>query len=240
MGWRGKYPEKGSSAASSALDMPRGRLRAWFDGAKPDPAHAVEAADMNGWLDAAPGDRIFAALTICHGWVVAGGSIEATRWMPMFVVGDGDPVAGLRDCLDDLGVGVSISREGSERRAHELRPSVNGPVLGRFLHAILGAPLGRKTDGDLSLPRWLREAPFDTRLRWARTVVSLRGTPIDPARGYRLQMREEDRPRDWYDSLGELFRELVGEADEIVVGEQSVRFRERAAAMLDVVPSLPE
>lgn len=62
--WRGTHPQKGSQAAASALDLPRGRIRPWFDGAKPDPVHAVDTAEANGWLDAQPSDRVFEALSV--------------------------------------------------------------------------------------------------------------------------------------------------------------------------------
>jgi hypothetical protein len=58
--------------------MPRGRLRTWFDGGKPDPAHAIDTAETNGWLDAQPGERTFEALALLHAWVLAGGGIASS------------------------------------------------------------------------------------------------------------------------------------------------------------------
>jgi hypothetical protein len=242
--WRSKYPDKGSSAASSALDLPRGRIRPWFNGSKPDPARAVEVADVNGWLDAQPGSQVFEALSVLHAWILAGGSILAKTYVPRLAVDTDDPRKLAAVALDVVGVDVTVSRErehdSEPSRSAELRPMDHASTLGRFLVAVLDAPLGEKAGHDIHVPAWLAATPFDTQLRWARTVVTLRGTQTDPRHGYRCQLKEESRPEDYYHDLGDCFATIVGDDDQVTVGAQTIRLRKRAAALLDVVPHLPD
>ena len=47
-----EHPEKGSHVVSTALELPRSRIRPWVDGdAKPDPVRAIDSARDRGWLD---------------------------------------------------------------------------------------------------------------------------------------------------------------------------------------------
>lgn len=43
-----EHPNKGSSAVASALELPRGRIRPWMDGARPDPVCAIQTAEEHG------------------------------------------------------------------------------------------------------------------------------------------------------------------------------------------------
>ena len=192
--WRGKHPNKGSSAASSALDLPRSRIRPWFDkGSKPEPVHAVDTAEEHGWLDAQPGERVFEALSVLHAWVYAGGSIEQTNYASTFAVGKEDPRDLAIEALQAVGLRASVDREDDPHRATEVRPAgPGGTHLGRFLHGVLGAPIGPKTERSaVELPTWLIESGASTRLRWARVYVELRGVRLDEDRhGYTLQLYE--------------------------------------------------
>jgi hypothetical protein len=50
--YRLSHPDAGSTAVARALELPRSRVRPWLDGSAPDPVHAVQDAQRNGWLDA--------------------------------------------------------------------------------------------------------------------------------------------------------------------------------------------
>lgn len=68
------HPNKGSSAISSALDLPRGRVRGWVDAdGKPDAMRGIETAREYGWLDATYRDDVFQALNTLVANVFSGG-----------------------------------------------------------------------------------------------------------------------------------------------------------------------
>ncbi len=53
MRYASEHPTKGSYAVSSALEIPRSRIRPWIDGdSRPDAVRALEAAEKYGWLEA--------------------------------------------------------------------------------------------------------------------------------------------------------------------------------------------
>jgi hypothetical protein len=126
-------------------------------------------------------------------------------------------------------------------RATEIRPAGDGRAhLGRYLHGVLGAPIGPKNErAGIELPEWLREAGASTRLRWARVYVTLRGTAIDEDQhGYALQLKEE-RSQRFRQAFGDLLATLAP-ADSVMVGQRAVLLRPSAAREFDVVPTLPK
>ncbi|MEF8863973.1 MAG: hypothetical protein V5A40_19830, partial [Haloarculaceae archaeon] len=239
--WRGKYPNKGSSAAASALDLPRSRIRPWFEGSKPDPVHAVDTAEQHGWLDARPGDRILEALSVLHAWVYAGGSIEQRHYVPTFAVGSDDPRDLAIEALRAVGLDATVARADEPGRATEVRPAGDGGShLGRFLHGVLGAPVGPKNErSDIEIPAWLTAVGASTRLRWARVYVVLRSTRIDDTRHGYSRLIKEERSRSFRRAFGELLSGLAPR-DSVTVGKRGVLLRPDASREFDVVPSLPE
>ncbi|MFB6119062.1 hypothetical protein [Halosegnis sp.] len=208
------HPNAGSTAVARALELPRSRVRPWPDDGMPDAVRAIETAARKGWLDAAPGDRPWAGLTIMHAWIVGGGAITARNWRPRFAVGDDDPEAALRAAARAVDVQVAEQHTDAVGRGRELAVTTHGAVLGRYLGGVLDVPVGPKAGGDQSLPQWLTAAPFDTQLRWARTYVSLRGTTVPEGHGYRLQLKEEGRPAAWFRQVAALSRELIGDPNK--------------------------
>lgn len=238
--WRGTHPNSGSQAAASALDLPRSRIRPWFNGSKPDPVHAVDTAEQHGWLDARPGERVFEALSVLNAWVFAGGSINQRHYVPAFAVGNGDPRELAVEALRAVGLTATSNRSDEPGRATEIRPSgAGGSHLGRYLYGVLGAPIGPKNEGsDIDVPPWLADVGASTRLRWGRVYVALRGTRINEARhGYALQLTEARTPA-FRRALADL---LVGlaPADSVTVGEHGIFLRPAAAREFDIVPTLP-
>jgi len=239
--WRGEHPNRGSSAAASALDLPRGRIRPWFDGAKPDPVHAVDTAERHGWLDARPGERVFEALSILHSWVYAGGSIEQRHYVPIFAVGDEDPCDLAVEALRAVGLDATVERADEPARATEVRPAGEGRShLGRVLHGVLGAPIGPKNErAEIQIPAWLSDAGASTRLRWARAYVVLRGTQIDDTRHGYARLLQEARSEAFRQDIGKLLAGLAPRGS-VTVGKQGIFLRPDAAREFDVVPALPE
>ena len=60
-------PDSGSSALSSKLEMPRGRIRSWDS--KPDPARAVEVAEQRDWFGGRDTDEFAALNQLVLRWV---------------------------------------------------------------------------------------------------------------------------------------------------------------------------
>jgi hypothetical protein len=89
----------------------------------------------------------------------------------------------------------------------------------------------------LALPTWLDTVGAGTQLRFARTYVNLRATPIDEQHGYTRQLKEE-RTQPFIESLGELFQSL-SPPETVTTGKKVIRLRPAAARELDVIPSLP-
>lgn len=232
-----EHPQKESTAVATALELPRSRIRPWLDRGMPDAARAIATAAGKGWLDATPGERVFAGLTVLHAWVTAGGSIAAQTWLPRFVASDGDPERALQPALRAVDMQADTQHAASDGRATEYQPSTHGTVLGRFLGGVFGAPVGEKAGTDQQLPDWIRSVPTATQRRWLRTYVSLRGTPIDRGHGYTVACFAADRPGDWYAALAGLADDVCSD-ETATAGARGLLLRPAAADALDVEPTV--
>lgn len=238
--YRGEHPDKGSSAVASALELPRGRIRPWFDGAKPDPVRGIDAAEERSWLDVDPGDPVFDGLTVLHAWIFAGGSIQRDTYVPAFAVGEADPAHLCRAALEAVGLDVTEAHVESSSRATEFRPSDAASPFGRFLVGALEAPAGEKAaDADITIPEWVTDMPEPARLLWARTYVTLRGTPFPEVHGYTLQIKEK-RPQTYLRSLKTVFDSVVDDPATVAVGKHVIRLKPAAVDRLDRTPSLSD
>lgn len=127
----------------------------------------------------------------------------------------------LGQSTDRLGIG--INRDEDPHRATEARPAGQGGThLGRFLHGVLGAPIGPKTERSaVELPAWLFGSGASTRLRWARVYVTLRAVRLDEEQhGYSHQLYEA-RSRAFQRQLREFF-EGVAPAESVTLAERGV------------------
>lgn len=238
--WRTKHPKQGSYAASTALGLPRGRLRTWFDGGKPDPFYAIDTADSRGWIDTVPGERTFEGLSVIHAWVLAGGSIATSSFVPSLAIGTKDPVELAHEAFDAVGVTHQSVNESTSKRAHEIRPKgQGGSHLGRFLHGVLGAPIGGKTQIGADTLEFLESVPRTTLLRWCQTYVTLRGASLDSNRKKRTVRLGEQRSQEYRRALASLLRKAVNEDAHVTVTRRATFIGADTPDILDVVPSLP-
>ena len=241
MRWRAAHPQQGSYAASRALELPRGRLRGWFDGAKPDAVRAIETGESHGWVDAVPGEPTFEGLSILHAWILAGGSISSDTFVPSFAIGPSDPVELVRAALSAVGIPSQSVDRTSEKRAREIRPKGRGGShLGRFLHGVLCAPVGGKTRMGAAPLQYLDAVPQMTLLRWCQTYISLRGTSIGAAQNGPTVRLGEKRSREYQEALAALFRGVVGADADLTVTQRATLLGESTVTMLDHVPTLPD
>jgi len=160
-----EHPNKGSSALSSIVELPRNQIRTWVDsGGKPDVAHGVHIAQDQGWLDADVESERFDALNTLVAAVFSGGTISE-RFEPAFTP-DRESVtfARVNDALDRLGCGTKLRGDDEDPdRPVEVLPDTNASVLGRVLVALAHRtarrpmkPISRSPTTSTTLPSTLR------------------------------------------------------------------------------------
>lgn len=214
----------GSHAVSTRMELPRGRIRSWEDGSKPDVVRGTETARENDWLEADPGSNTFAALNRLVAGVFSGGSISTATFEPSFSAPDALVDQQLRADLETLGAGARVALSNSGN-VEELRPESDASVLGRVLVA-LGAPQGEKTDLR-RLPSYLYHHSEATQYEFARVYVANRA--VD-RRDRRFHQIAEKRPKRYLEAVGELLEDVTGV--EVSVDEWMVRFDDAALGEL--------
>jgi hypothetical protein len=230
-----EHPNQGSTAVATALDLPRGRIRAWVDSdSRPDAVRGLETCTANGWLHlewAAPTLRALAALIV---WIVVGGSLPRRGWTPAFSVADGTE-PDIEHIGDALGLVWTRRHEDTDGPSGtEWVPAADGSVLGRLL-AVLGAPTSA-TEGP-SLPPWLLlEAPRAVRLDAARVAVRQRGTPLDrPTIPLQLAIHRDGRR----EAIARLLQSVAPADGEVWTDNSGhIRLDPRAAEVLAAAPVL--
>ncbi|WP_440769933.1 hypothetical protein [Natronorubrum sp. DTA28] len=232
MRYASHHPNKGSGAISSALEMPRGRIRGWVDGnGKPDAVRGIEAAREYGWLDATYGDREFMALNTLVANVFSGGSIATENFVPSFALNHADHRSHVIDALESAGIEFDFFHEEDDSRATEVRPTKDAPVLGRTL-AVLGAPVGPKAElEDFSLPWYLDDAPFETREIFVLAYLANRA--IHQRTKDTVQIQEQ-RSKAYRDELAALIEDVAGES--VTSGDRMVTISADAARSLRLQP----
>ncbi|PCR88678.1 hypothetical protein [Natrinema ejinorense] len=213
LAYASRHPSQGSSAIASALDLPRGRIRPWLDGGAPDAVNAIDTAREHGWLQAEFDDPEFTGLNTLVANVFSGGSIADEYYRPSFVLNHRGEDSHVIDALELARVDYEVidDRDG---RGDEARPTEDSTVLGRVL-AVLGAPVGAKSNQRLSLPSYLEEAPDDVREQFAYAYLENRA--IEHEGKATLTVRE-DRNRTYLEDLAALIDDVAG---------GGVEFRER-------------
>lgn len=187
------HPQQKSSAVSSALDLPRGRVRGWLNGRIPDAVRALREADEREWFDAST--DIASSFTILLGAVLSGGSIASDTYQPSFSLSEPESRDELIRALDTVGVNHTLRHEECDTRATEIVATKPGTVLGRALF-VLGAPRGGKTLA--TFPAWLASTDEKIRTRFLRFYVRERGA-IHTEKATRSLV--EDRPEPFKESL---------------------------------------
>ncbi|SDD59890.1 protein of unknown function [Natrinema hispanicum] len=113
-------------------------------------------------------------------------------YQPSFALNHRGEESHVIDAIELAGVDYLVV-DGREGRADEARPTEDASVLGRVL-AVLGAPVGPKTDTRLSLPDYLEGAPDDVRETFVYSYLENRAIEHD---GKATLTVREDRNRDY-------------------------------------------
>ena len=120
--------------------------------------------------------------------------------------------------------------ERNAERADEVRPTTNGALLGRVL-AVLGAPVGQKTDQQLALPAYLEGAPERVRERFVAVYLEHRAVCYESKATLTIR---EARNRAYLESLAALI-DSVADGD-VTLGEQYITITAGAARTLETEP----
>ena len=217
-----RHPEKGSSALSRIVDLPRGRIRSWVDAeGMPDAYRGLQVALDRGWLHPNPNSSAGRALVELSAHIVAGGSIN-DNYVPAVSVGRRVSADEIETTFRTLGVESVERHADSENRATEILPADDASVLGRCLVA-LGIPHGSKQEMT-SLPHVVHTVSRLHRTLFATTYARHRAVEYETKSTIRIA---EERPQEYLESLGELFRDVTGE--RVAVGIRGLTLSADAA-----------
>lgn len=215
----------GSQAIATRMELPRGRVRSWEDGSKPDVVRGIEVAREHQWVDQPIDSKPFAALNRLVAGVFSGGSISTETYEPSYSAPDAAVETQLRADLDRLGAGCRrvLSNSGN---VEELRAESDATVLGRVLVA-LGAPQGPKAETVDRLPVYLSDAPTRVRQDFASVYLANRGVDVG---GKPFVQIQEQRPERYLDAVAAVIDDVT--TGRVWRGERTIRVDDDAAAAL--------
>lgn len=228
--YRQSHPDAGNYRVSNALELPRGRVRGWMDGAKPDALSAIERAEELGWFDinaSDPADPLLGAFILLAG-IYAGGSIRTSGWTPQWTT-DG-PIDDIMRSLRTLEIEYRRIHIHDPQRATEVVPRSDGSLLGRALH-VLGGPLESKNESSVeALPSYLFNLPTPIRRAFVRVYLQYRRS------GDKATLRVlEDRSRAFHEDLADLVAGVLDDdSGGVSVGECGIFVSKDATADLSL------
>jgi hypothetical protein len=233
-----KHPNKGSAALSSVVELPRGRIRPWMDGARPDCYRGLQTALSNGWL-IEEWTRRGRALNCLAAWTLSSGGIN-DNWVPQWVAPSDDE----SDVLDRYATAVGVSlvqtrpddttTPDGTRRAAEYRPEDDASVLGRVLSTWTG--LQGDKDRTVRFPRYVRFAPDEIARDFCRVYVAQRG--IEREHGRPFRQIAATRSEAFREDLLAQLRRVVDEPDAVRGESWPIRIYEPAKSALAGYPDL--
>ena len=221
------HPQQKSQAVSSALNLPRERIRAWVDSdGKPDAYRGLQTALDNDWIIDDWQSETARALNRLAAWILASGSVNS-NWVAAFVAEDED-VKRLREIADSAGISLRQTRN-EEGRPTEWIPRKNASVLGRVLHTWTGVE-GDKSKHETQFPRYLRFSRQDVAREFAQIYVRLRAVKREDTTDKRIQLVEKRTDR-YRESLVNLLKRVVDDEDAVrgdswpiyIVGEDAIQ-----------------
>jgi hypothetical protein len=232
-----KHPNKGSAALASVVELPRGRIRPWLDGARPDCYRGLQTALSNGWL-LENWDCRGRALNCLAAWLLSSGSIDRHSVATWIADTDAERQA-LEHYADAAGIRLVRTREDDDR-PDEYRPDADASVLGRVLSTWTG--LQGDKDRTVRFPRYVRFAPEEVARDFCRVYVAQRGTDGGDDAQRRRPFRQIMAIRSEAfreDLLGQL-RRVVDEPGAVRGDSWPVRIYEPAKSELAGYPDLDE
>ena len=228
-----KHPQKGSSALSSLVDLPRSRIRGWVDdGGMPDPYRALQTALSKGWIIESWDDETAAGMNALAAWLCSSGSVN-DHWTPAFVADTPGEIGLLKAAGRTANVRLKQTRADSDRPA-EWVPTEDANVLGRVLYTWTGVR-GDKSPDIAQFPRYVQFAPEWVASDFAKVYVHQRAT-VRHDRDGALQIQEMRTDR-YREQLVSLLERVVSNADDIRAENWPVYIRGDAVDELRKRPS---
>ena len=226
--YTGAHPNKGSCAVSSALDLPRSRIRPWMNGSRPDVVRGIQTAEARGWTAEHASSDEERGLVELAAWVLSGGTLHVGDSPHVYFSLDADQ--GHFEHVADAGnISYRVIRSDDPDRPAEARPSEDGAVLARVL-AAMGVPEGGKSASTpQEFPGFV--ANLDRELRAAFVGVYVLNRGAESEEKATLQIREERTPQ-YLDGLVSLLRDVSGE--RVVRSGKTVTVSAAAARKLPV------
>lgn len=206
-----EHPNQGSQAVSTALDLPRGRIRGWVESdGRPDCYRGLQTALVNDWI-VDDWTETARGLNQLAGWLLASGSIN-DNWVPLFVADTDTEIEQLQDAFDLGGVAPMETRNDPDR-PREWRPTTDASVLGRVLHTWSGVR-GDKSQTVMQFPRYPAFAPIGIAREFATIYVNLRGTHREDRSTPLLQLQER-RSDAYREAFVDLLKRVVSDSDDV-------------------------
>lgn len=206
-----EHPRQGSQAVSSAVNLPRERIRGWVDSdARPDCVHAIETAEAHGWLIDDWTSPVADGLNTLAAWLLASGSLTTETYQPHWIANDN--ADRLRESA--RAVDVTLTRQGrDDGRPPEWVPREDGVVLGRLLHLWTGLR-GDKSSDATRFPRYPEYVPKHVARHFAQVYVENRAIERSDTTDRRLQIQEHRNPA-YREQLVALLQRVVTDPSHI-------------------------
>lgn len=222
-----KHPNKGSTALSRIVELPRSRIRGWVDeDGMPDAARGLMVAQRHSWVD--PDPETSEALAALAGHLLGGGSITEETYVPSVAAGRQVSLVELEDAFRNVGVRPTRRNEDVESRATEVLPATHGSVLGRTLVA-WGCPAGgRKSVEDL--PKIVDYAGEPGQIAFIKSYIRHRAVNYRDKATTRLHGQQ---PSAFHQAIANLIEQVTGET--ATVGNTAVTVSADAMRALDLV-----
>lgn len=198
-----QHPNKGSTALSSVVKLPRARIRSWLDGGMPDPARGVFTAHGHGWT--APDSTQQQALAALAGHLLGGGAIASRTFVPSITQARRVEPEALETAVRAVGVRPTRRHTTSDTRATEVLPAEKASILGRTL-AAWGLPVG--DDEPTSLPAIVTTAARPGQGAFLTAYIRHRSANYRNKATTNLQ---SDVPPEFHQAVAELIRDLTDE-----------------------------
>lgn len=200
-----EHPNKGSTALSTVVELPRSRIRAWVDDdGMPDAAHGVMLAQRHDWV--APKPDMREALAALAGHLLAGGSIAEQNYVPSVAVGRRVSPAAIEAAFRDVGVRPTRRHDDIDSRATEILPATHGSVLGRTL-AAWGCPVGGRATVE-SIPAIVDQADATDQAAFLDAYVRHRAVKYPDKATSRLHGQQ---PLAFHQAIADLLEQVTGE-----------------------------
>ncbi|OKY78284.1 MAG: Inactivated LAGLIDADG family endonuclease and N-terminal HTH domain [Candidatus Methanohalarchaeum thermophilum] len=200
------HQNKSSYKLSRELNIPRGRIREWKSGSKPDFIKGLEKARKLELVDIGFSSDRFREINKLVSWVFSGGSIN--KWYaPSFSIENKQKQKLFQEIAGELGFEYELIRENKADKATEARLKNHQSIIGRALVA-LGAPIGTQKTNGLTLPTYLKNKKCPIEIKKDFTGIYLINRGFHDRDNGMIRFREK-RSKEYLKELCNLFKEAT-------------------------------